>query len=85
MNEIIEIKVLSNFKIWLKFKDGFITEIHLKPFLGKGITKELLNEEFFNKVEIESGGGLVWPNGYDICPNFLRIYAEEKQKKLRTI
>jgi len=46
--------------------------VNIKPLIGNGITKELLDETNFKKVKIESGGGLEWYNGYDICPNFLR-------------
>jgi len=30
-----------------------------------------MNDTYFREVEIDSGGGIVWPNGYDFCPNFL--------------
>jgi hypothetical protein len=72
MNEVTEIKVLENFQIWIKFKDGIEKVINFKKFLGKGITKELLNYENFRKVTIEPGGGISWYNGYDFCPNYLK-------------
>jgi hypothetical protein len=77
MNEIKEIKFKNNYKIWIKFKNGFSKEIDFSPFIGKGISRELKNPDYFKKAEIESGGGLQWPNGYDFCPNYLRPYAEK--------
>ena len=79
MNSVKEFKVLSDYRIWLRFDDGFETTVNLKPFLNKGIAIELLNLKSFSKVSIESGGGLVWENGFDVCPNFLREIAEAKQ------
>jgi len=72
MNEVTDIKVLENFQIWIKFKDGFEKVINFKKFLGKGITRDLLNYENFRKVTIEPGGGISWYNGYDFCPNYLK-------------
>jgi hypothetical protein len=79
MNEIVEFEVLSNYHIWLKFYDGHEKVVNMKPLIGQGFTKELLEDNNFNKVKIESGGGLEWYNGYDICPNFLREMPEEKK------
>ncbi|MBW8051928.1 MAG: DUF2442 domain-containing protein [Cytophagales bacterium] len=79
MNEIIKIKVLDNYKIWLKFKDGVTKTVNFRPFIGKGFTREILNSEYFKKVKIESGGGLTWPNGYDFCPDFLKDHVGDEE------
>jgi len=78
MNAIKEYKVLRDYEIWIRFADGFENTVHLKPFLNKGIAVELLDFTAFSKVSIESGGGLAWENGFDICPNSLRELAEQK-------
>ena len=77
MNKVIEIKILKNYIVWLKFEDGFSSEINLKPFLGKGIAKELLEEDKFNTLNIEDGGGISFYNGYDFCPNQLRLLTDK--------
>jgi hypothetical protein len=79
MNEIVEFEILDNYHIWLKFHDGYEKVVDVKPLIGKGFTRELFEYHNFNKVTIESGGGLEWYNGYDICPNFLREMPEEKK------
>ncbi len=71
MNEVIEVKIIEDFLVYLKFKDDHDKIVNLRPYLGKGFTKELLNPEEFNKVFIEPGGGIAWSNGFDFCPNFL--------------
>ena len=40
---MINIKPLENYLIWLRFSDGEEKVVNLKPFIGKGFTKELLD------------------------------------------
>ncbi|MFN3758592.1 MAG: DUF2442 domain-containing protein [Algoriphagus aquaeductus] len=77
MNEVIEIQALQDHNIWLRFKDGEEKTVNLRPFLDKGFTEELLDNSKFEKVFIEPGGGIVWENGYDFCPNFLKELKSE--------
>ena len=72
MNVVIELKVLDNFHIWIRFKGGSEKTVDFKPFIGKGISKDLLIEENFRRISLESGGGIAWYNGFDVCPNFLK-------------
>jgi len=78
MNALQEIKVLDEYRIWLRFDDGFESIVDLKPLLNRGIALELLDSTHFIKVDIESGGGLAWENGFDVCPNSLRELADKK-------
>jgi hypothetical protein len=78
MNVVKDYKVLNDYRIWLRFGDGFEGTVHLKPLLNRGIALELLDATNFSKVTIESGGGLAWENGFDICPNSLRELSEQK-------
>lgn len=72
MNEVVSIKVLEDFQIWMLFNDGVEKTIDFRKFLGKGITRDLLEYDNFKKVTIEPGGGIAWYNGYDFCPNYLK-------------
>lgn len=82
MNRVVELKVLENYFIWLKFADGEEKTINFRPFIGKGFTEELINYEKFTKAFIEPGGGIAWDNGYDFCPNYLKELKGEKQVAL---
>jgi hypothetical protein len=73
-NKVVEIKVLEDYNIQLKFNDNTTKTIDFTPFIGKGISGDLKDKEYFNKVTIESGGGIEWPNGYDFCPNYLKDF-----------
>lgn len=78
MNEVVELKVLEDYRLWLKFKDGHAKIINFRPFLGKGFTAELLEYDNFKQVFIEPGGGIAWPNGYDFFPNYLKELETEE-------
>ena len=80
MNEVIDLKVLQDYRIWLKFNDGEEKVINIRPYIGKGFTAELLDKEKFQKAFIEPGGGIAWENGYD---NYLKELALENQQVLQ--
>lgn len=75
----MKFKVLENYNIWLKFNDGEEKTINFRPFIGKGITSELLDYDNFKKVYIDSAGGLAWENGYDFCPNYLKELVDKNK------
>ena len=72
MERVVSVKPLPDFMLELTFSDGYIKIVNIRPFIGGGISDALLDEAYFRRVQIESGGGIYWPNGYDFCPNFLR-------------
>ena len=78
MNRIVYVSPLTHYLLELEFADGFRKVVDIRPFIGEGISAALLDEAYFNKVALEEGGGICWPNGYDFCPNFLRdeVHAE---------
>lgn len=80
MNKVVEFKIIKNYIVWIKFKDGFESEMDFKPFLLKGFSRELLDKEKFSTLFIEDGGGLAFENGFDFCPNHLRILLDSSKK-----
>ena len=75
MNKIIEIKLLGEYLLLLKFNDGESKIIDFKPLIGEGISSQLLDKEYFKQVALDNGGGIEWPNGMDFFPNFLKEYV----------
>jgi hypothetical protein len=75
MNKIIELKLLGDFLLLLKFNDGEFKNIDFRSLIGEGISSQLLDKEYFKQVAIDNGGGIEWPNGMDFCPNFLKEYV----------
>ena len=79
MNRVVQVEVLSGLRLKVTFADGLSEAINMEPYLGKGFTAELLAPERFAEVTTESSGGIAWPNGFDVCPEFLRELAEKRQ------
>lgn len=71
MERVTSVKPLAKYLLELTFSDGLQKTVNVRPFLNRGLSVALLDETYFFKVEIESGGGIYWPNGFDFCPNFL--------------
>lgn len=74
MKEIIQAQPLLNFILSVRFSDGEIFDIDVKPFIKSGVSSALKDESFFNLVKVEHGY-ITWPNGFDFCPEFLYEYA----------
>ena len=75
MERIVEVHPLPDYNLEIRFDDGFLTQIDIKPFIRSGISEQLLDSEFFNDVRIDEFYGIFWQNGFDFCPNFLRQYT----------
>ena len=76
METVTYVKPLKNYKLEVVFSDNMRAEIDIKPFIKpQGISQSLQNETVFNTVKIDEAGGIVWCNGFDFCPVFLRQIA----------
>ena len=66
-------KYISNFKIWVSFDDGSSGEVDLSNSLNGPIFEPLKDVKMFAKVvvdpELET---VVWPNGADLAPEYLK-------------
>ena len=75
MREIVQAQPLENNILTIKFSNGEIFDIDIKPFIKSGVSNALKDQSYFNLVRVEDGY-IVWPNGYDFCPEFLYEYAK---------
>lgn len=69
------------FKVKLKFSDGIIGEVNLGFIFSKpkNLAAEIIKGNLFTKCYIESGA-LAWPNGFELCPDSLRMKAIIKKR-----
>jgi hypothetical protein len=79
MNTVVKVEALPPARLKLTFADGFHAEVDLQPLLTKGIAVQVAAPDLFAQVTTEPGGGIAWPNGFDLCPEFLRELAEKRQ------
>ena len=71
------VRPLSEYQLLLTFENGEKKIFDMKPYLDKGIYKELKDESKFKTVRI-SFDSIEWCNKADIDPEFLY----EKSKKV---
>jgi len=79
MNTVVRVQPMDGYKLRLTFADGLDATVEVRPFIGKGFTEELLDATRFGEVTTEPVGGIAWPNGFDMCPEFLHELATKRQ------
>ncbi len=83
MYKIVEVKALSDYNVWIKFRDGTQGTVSLSYLAGKGVFSLWNNYEEFKKVSIGSSGELLWGNTVDVCPDTL--YMKVSGKKIQDL
>jgi hypothetical protein len=64
------VRPLEDFRIYVELQDGKKGIFDMKPYLDRGVFKELKSINYFNQVYI-SFGAVTWPNEQDIAPETL--------------
>lgn len=64
------VKPLSEYRLYVEIKDGRKGVFDMKPYLNRGVFRELKDVHYFNQVFILFGA-LTWPNEQDIAPETL--------------
>ena len=69
----------ESFSVKGEFDDGAVMDIPIGHIFNKpkGLAAEVLRGEMFGQCFLESGS-LTWPNGLELCPHAMRMWAEEK-------
>ncbi|MBQ9012176.1 MAG: DUF2442 domain-containing protein, partial [Bacilli bacterium] len=71
---VSDVKPIENYKLILTFTDNSIKLFDMKPYLNKGIFKELKDEKVFKSVKVNFDS-IEWSNGADIHPQTLYEYG----------
>jgi hypothetical protein len=72
---VSEVKPNRDYTLTLTFTNGEKRVFDVKPYLDKGIFRELKEPSMFNTVR-PFLGSIQWKNGQDFCPDTL--YLESK-------
>jgi hypothetical protein len=69
MVDVLRLKPLSEWRLWLRFTDGAEGAYDLKEFVHAGgeMVEPLKDQNYFARVFVELGAP-TWPNGLDIDP-----------------
>ena len=70
---VVDARYVANHTIWLRFDDGAEGEIDLANELDGPVFEPLKDLTFFRQFKVDAElRTLVWPNGADFAPEFLR-------------
>ena len=70
---IVEARYVSAYTVWVRFDDGAEGEIDLSAELHGEVFQPLRNVDYFRAFSVHPElKTLVWPNGADFAPEFLR-------------
>jgi Protein of unknown function (DUF2442) len=73
------VELVGPHSLALLFNDGASRRVNLLPELEGPVFEPLQDPEYFSRVVLDSvAGTVVWPNGADFAPEFLRGLPEEK-------
>lgn len=67
---VIEARPLGGHRVWLRFDDGAEGELDLAGELDGPVFAPLRDPAYFARFTVDDT--LVWPNGADFAPEFLR-------------
>jgi hypothetical protein len=70
---IVEARYASGYTLWVRFDDGAEGEIDLSAELHGEVFQPLRSVDYFREFAVHPElRTLVWPNGADFAPEFLR-------------
>lgn len=71
----------ESFSIKLEFDDDTTIDVPMAHIFDKpnGLAAEILRGGMFSQCFLESGA-LAWPNGLELCPDAMRMWAESAEK-----
>lgn len=72
MTKVLEAKANDDLTLDLKFSDGSLRRFDAKPYLDKGIFRQLKDINYFRKLTI-AYGTVQWPDEQDFAPETLYI------------
>jgi hypothetical protein len=73
LTRITAARYLGGHSVWLRFSDGLEGTVNLAQDLAGEVFEPLYDEAFFAQVKLHPElHTLVWPNGADFAPEFLR-------------
>lgn len=75
---VTEARALPGFRLWLRFSDAACGEVKLRDFIERdhrSIVRQLLDPVVFADIRVQADT-VVWGNGFDLAPEFLRARLE---------
>ena len=78
MLHVTAAKYLGDYRVWLSFNDGAEGEADLSNRLHGPMFEQLRDKALFGQVAFDpEADTIVWPNGADLAPEYLRGLVKE--------
>jgi hypothetical protein len=73
MLKAVEVKPLSDYRIWIRFADGVAGEVDLSYLAGRGVFSIWQDYSVFQKVHLGPSGEIVWTDEAELCPDSIYL------------
>jgi Protein of unknown function (DUF2442) len=73
MPKAVEIKALSDYRIWVRFADGTAGEVDLSHLAGRGVFSLWQDYTAFQGVHLGSSGEIAWNDEVELCPDSIYL------------
>ncbi|MDF2180156.1 DUF2442 domain-containing protein [Aliiglaciecola sp. CAU 1673] len=84
MLHIKSAKYVADFRLWVAFDDGTAGEVNLEDKLVGPVFEPLKDKSLFAKVAVDPElETVVWPNGSDLAPEFLKELQNKQNQPLQ--
>jgi len=75
---VVKAEYLRDFIVSVTFNDGLSAELDLGPMIKddtRAIVRQLLDVTLFSRLTVDADT-IVWPNGFDLAPEYLYERAQ---------
>lgn len=73
MPKAVEVKALSDYRIWIRFDDGIAGEVDLSHLAGRGVFSLWQDYKAFQRVHLGPSGQIAWNDEVELCPDSLYL------------
>lgn len=85
----VDVKALSDYRLWLRYEDGREGEVDLSNLAGRGVFALWNDYATFERVRIAEDGVIYWNEEVELCPDatYLKLTGktpEETFPKLKS-
>ena len=82
--DVVEVKALPDYRVWVRFEDGLEGEADLSDLTGRGVFRRWTDNpsEFLQASVDPESGTIVWPGGLDVAPD--RLYRDIARSSEKT-
>lgn len=84
LQDIVQVRVVGDHRLWLRFEDGVEGEIEFEKIAGfEGVFAALKDPAVFAQVRLDTElGTIVWPGGADLDPDVLHAQVTREPIRL---